>query len=228
MYSLYLGLGVYLIIIVYPTIKLFSNTQQNSDMISSNLVMAGIFFALGFLATNAGFLSSSAAFVETIKAAEPITSAVVAVIWGIETLSGQEVMSLGSIVTGVLISTLAHTHANSTSVDESVKSTLAQTLLSCGIVVASNLCFSFRGLYQKLFRASPEGTSQVVDDLNLQFRMQQLGVGLLALPVLVFNVPGIIASIWELSSEVGLIKSGVLVRYVALALANGIAFTSYK
>jgi hypothetical protein len=37
-----------------------------------------------------------------------------------------------------------------------------------------------------------------------------------------------VSSVWELSSKVGLVQSGILVRYAALALVNGIAFTSYK
>ena len=196
-------------------------------MISSHLVLAGICFAMGFLATNSGFLASSAAFVETVKAAEPITSAAVAVAWRIETLSSPEVLSLGSIVTGVLISTLAHGSASGKS-SGSVSATLIQSLQSCLVVMTANFCFSFRGLYQKLFRASPEGSSQAIDDLNLQLRMQQIGVMLLVVPVIVFDLPGIFSSVWQLSSQVGLIGSGVLFRYLALSLVNGMAFTSYK
>lgn len=101
-----------------------------------DLVLAGVFFCLGFLSTNCSFHRSSAAFVETVKvsmkrafirqckltfyshnvlilwislqAAEPITSAAVAVSWGIETLGVPEVLSLGTIVMGVLFSTLAN------------------------------------------------------------------------------------------------------------------------
>lgn len=205
------------------------NLCHTSDMVSSNLVLSGVFFAMGFLATNAGFLASSAAFVETIKAAEPITSAATAVLWGIETLGGQEVVSLGSIVAGVLISTFAHTRSGAqASPDVPITSSLTLTIQSSCIVMASNLCFSFRGLYQKLFRASPEGNTQVVDDLNLQLRMQQVGVAILAIPVLFFNVPEMFSRISALNAEFGLIKSGALFRYIALALVNGIAFTSYK
>jgi hypothetical protein len=94
--------------------------------------------------------------------------------------------------------------------------------------MASNLCFSFRGLHQKLFRASSHGSVAQIDDLNLQFRMQQVGVYALVLPVLVLNLPGMIASVWEVSRTVGLIQSGILLRYLSLALVNGLAFTSYK
>lgn len=105
---------------------------------------------------------------------------------------------------------------------------MAESISSCLVVMASNFCFSFRGLHQKLFRASSQGSATQVDDLNLQFRMQQMGVYALLLPVLVLNVPGMIRSVWELSRTVGLIKSGILLRYLSLALVNGTAFTSYK
>ena len=199
-----------------------------SDLVSSNLVLSGACFAMGFLATNSGFLASSAAFVETVKAAEPITSAMVAVMWRIETLSSPEVLSLGCIVAGVLISTFAHSTTQAADSSESVGASLLLSLKSCMVVMASNLCFSFRGLYQKLFRASPEGSAQVIDDLNLQLRMQQIGVMLLLVPVIIFDLPGILSYLWALTFEVGLLRSGVLFRYLGLALINGIAFTSYK
>ena len=197
-----------------------------SDMISSNLVLAGLCFAMGFLATNSGFLASSAAFVETVKAAEPITSAAVAVLWKIETLSGPEGLSLGCIVVGVIISTLAHGAASSTSA--SVSTSLVSSLQSCMVVMTANLCFSFRGLYQKLFRASPEGAAQVIDDLNLQLRMQQIGVLLLIVPVVILHLRELTFGLVVLSREYGLIGSGIVLRYLVMALINGIAFTGYK
>lgn len=79
----------------------------------TDLILAGIFFAMGFLTTNISFQRSAAAYVETIKAAEPITSAMVAVLWGIETLSPPEVSSLAAIVTGVLLSTIGNSSEQS-------------------------------------------------------------------------------------------------------------------
>jgi drug/metabolite transporter (DMT)-like permease len=67
--------------------------------------LTALYFTFGFLATNYSFERSSASFVETVKAAEPITSAAVAVGWGIETLGSREVASLLAIVSGVLLST---------------------------------------------------------------------------------------------------------------------------
>jgi hypothetical protein len=92
--------------------------------------------------------------------------------------------------------------------------------------MASNLCFSFRGLYQKLFR----GSGVVVDDLNLQFRMQQLGLLLLIVPCIVWEGPSLLEHVYQVSIRVGLWQGDghMLVRYGTLATVNGLAFTSYK
>jgi len=217
----------------------YSNSSAKSSVWSEfnakdyhpSLVLSAVYFCMGFLATNYGFSSAPASFVETIKAAEPITSASVAVLWGIESLSRQEVGSLGAIVTGVLLSTLGNNNAAATTTSSS---SVGDSLRACLIVMASNLCFSFRGLYQKLFRATPEGNAQVVDDLNLQFRMQQIGVILLIVPVLIFEFPSICRNLWNWSSsqEETDAPTGSLhvltVRYLLLALLNGCAFTSYN
>jgi hypothetical protein len=169
-------------------------------------------------------------------------------LWGIETLSPPEVSSLAAIVAGVLLSTMGNSTAQAqtgrcvllvvlfqyyiqVSYTHSLlysAMTMGESITSCLVVLASNFCFSFRGLHQKLFRASSQGGAALIDDLNLQFRMQQVGVYVLLLPVLVLNAPGMIASVWELSSTVGLIKSGILLRYTSLALLNGMAFACYK
>jgi drug/metabolite transporter (DMT)-like permease len=184
------------------------------------------------LATNFGFSDSSASFVETIKAAEPITSASVAVLWGIESLSRSETASLGVIVAGVLLSTLGNSagnHDSATATTATAATNFADSVQVCLIVMAANLCFSFRGLYQKLFRASTEGNAQVVDDLNLQFRMQQIGACLLVIPVILFESTTILSLLWNSSKAYGgMIPISVIWQYIALALVNGCAFASYN
>ena len=60
--------------------------------------------------------------------------------------------------------------------------------------------------------------------------MQQLGMILLLVPMLIWNGPGIAGHVYMVatSHNVGLWQSGVLLRYFGLSLANGFAFTSYK
>ena len=185
------------------------------------LVLTGVFFCLGFLATNYGFSGSSAAYVETVKAAEPITSALIAVGWGIERLSQPEWTSLGVIVTGVLFSTLGNQHSSAAA---TAQPHMDSSIRACMIVIGSNLCFSLRGLYQKLLRATNEGSAQTMDDLNLQYRMQQMGCYLLALPVLLFNGP-LLLQLYYTSGRWNI--TGIL-QYCLLALVNGCAFASYN
>ena len=194
----------------------FDSKDNRSPHIDSQLLSSSIYFSLGFLFTNYGFRSGSAAFVETIKAAEPITSAAAAVTWGIEQLSKGEVLSLTSIVVGVILSAFGQ-KPKADMKNQHVSSSFVAFM----IVMISNLCFSFRGLHQKLFRASPQGKASSVNDLNLQFRMQQIGVLMLSVPALVVNVR------WILHRS-NLFHWGALVQYLPLALINGIAFTSYN
>ena len=185
-----------------------------------------ICFALGFLATNFAFSGSAASFVETVKAAEPITSATVAVVYGLETLTGPQQASLGTIVAGVLLATLGDSSSNSNN-DLSAGHTLAATLLSSAIVMTSNLCFSFRGLYQKLLRRV--ASTQVLDDWNLQYRMQCTGVWLLLVPVLLLDfLPTILYGERPTWSTTLPENGRSFVHYILLASINGTAFCSYN
>jgi len=133
------------------------------------LLLTALFFGSGFVATNYSFQGGSASFVETVKASEPITSAIVAVTNGVDTVTLDEGISLLGVVCGVLISTVGTSffHSSSESGAPLEKSSSTSTFL---IAMLSNLCFSFRGLHQKLLRSSNSGSS--LDDMNLQYRIQ--------------------------------------------------------
>ncbi|KAL3937800.1 MAG: hypothetical protein SGBAC_007165 [Bacillariaceae sp.] len=194
------------------------------------LCYAGLCFSLGFYCTNLGFQAASAAFVETIKASEPITSAILAVAWGLELLNRREVTSLALIVCGVILSTLGNSPSTSATEDNDNEDGgfgMGASLISCTIVMTSNLCFSFRGLFQKVFQKRSK-QSILMDDLNLQYRMQQMGVLVFGVPALLWEGRSVLEHIFQVSSHIGLIKSGVLIRYVGLATANAMAFASYK
>jgi len=200
------------------------------------LCLAGFCFSLGFYCTNLGFQAASAAFVETIKASEPITSAILAVAWGLEILNRKEVTSLALIVCGVVLSTLGNGPTTTTVGDSSdsdgdeargSRLGMAVSLIPCMIIMTSNLCFSFRGLFQKLFQTR-SSRSILMDDLNLQYRMQQMGVLVFLLPAILWEGPSVLEHVYQVSSHIGLFQSGVLLRYVALTMVNAMAFASYK
>jgi hypothetical protein len=136
--------------------------------------------------------------------------------------------SLLGICSGVVISTLG----KSGPVDQSGSaafslSTLYESILSSGIVLVSNLCFSFRGLYQKFFRASPIGTSGTMDDLNLQYRMQQVGITMLVIPLLFCDLPKVIRYLITPRDD-DIPEDRGYMRYLLLSVLNGFAFTHYK
>ena len=207
---------------------------SSSHHIHKQLFLAAIYFAMGFVFTNIGFQSGSAAFVETVKAAEPFTSASVAVLWGIERLGTEEVSSLIGIVIGVVLSTLGHgSSGNTTTTDSSddplqIPSPSQSLLTKCCIIMAANICFSFRGLHQKLFRSSPQGKASLIDDLNLQFRMQQIGVILLIIPTLLLQNAGWIMSAHQHFNNEGSSATKQVLYYLGLSLLNGLSFTSYN
>jgi drug/metabolite transporter (DMT)-like permease len=233
-----------------------NNRNHNHNVVPRYLVGTGIFFALGFLTTNMAFGAASPTYVETLKAAEPITSAIFAVLWGIEVLTFLEVLGLVGIVGGVLLSTTGSNH--SASMAEGAGSSL---FVATAIVMASNLCFSLRGLYQKLFRKGaaevatatakatvassqlvidddndndaiskpPPKQQQPLDDLNLQFRMQQTGVLLLLIPTVILNGPGLFRHATGAASNLSTHAFLKLIKKYALwSIGNGLAFSSYN
>ena len=203
-----------------------SVTQSRQLRNDRDLFLAGLYFSFGFLITNMSFRRGDAAFVETVKAAEPLTSAGTAVLFGIETLGAGEVVSLAGIVAGVVLSTFGHTSG------KSMGATTTQPIFEVAktslVVLSSNLCFSFRGLHQKLFRAKPRCGKDFVDDVLLQFRMQTIGLCVFSIPVLLFYSLSISERVVDISSKVGLVRSGILMSYFGISIVNGIAFTCYN
>ena len=237
--------------------------RKVSSSAARYLVLAGICFSLGFYTTNLAFGAASPSYVETIKAAEPITSAILAVTYGLERLTTMEISSLGGIITGMLVSTLASSSSPSPSSSSSSSSNIATNhslLLAAIIVMASNLCFSLRGLYQKIYQRAIDATIKSIDttdtnhsslsavisssypspsfssssmskldDLNLQFRMQQIGVTIFLVPTLLKDGPRLFFHLIQVTTHLDTIElTTVILRYVALSVVNGLAFSSYK
>ena len=220
----------------WPPPKSFnSDTSSNLNYTVSkgrhveHLIQSAMCFTFGFLATNYAFSGSAASFVETVKAAEPITSATVASLYGIETITTEQKLSLTSIIVGVLLSTLGSSASSTT------PQSMIETLRACTIVMTANLCFSYRGLFQKLFRQHP--SSQQYDDLNLQFRMQWYGVLVLSVPTFLFDIMPyllrelLLSETQEKQTERHLdevMTLNILSRYVIFSVFNGMAFTCYN
>lgn len=226
--------------------RIWHQVSGGAPLMHPQLLAAGLFFTGGFWTTNAAFFAATASFVETIKAAEPLSSAATAWWWQIEVLGREEMSSLAAIVVGVVCSTLGN-HVQShggggtdeAEVTDSPKTaaSLEASLMTCAIVFAANLCFSFRGLYQKLFRAS----GFVLDDLNLQFRMQQVGVFILLVPAIVWEGPSVLSFWFRGGGADGEEVDNhpyhdhhhhhthhSVARFFLLSVVNGLCFTGYN
>eukprot|EP00797_Seminavis_robusta_P001237 Sro1077_g238700.1 n/a (336) ;mRNA; r:35043-36050 len=194
---------------------------QSASLVVDFLLLSGLFNGLDFLASNTSFSHSSASFVETIKASEPITTGALAIWWGIDRLGKMETVSLTILITGVLISTYANATANDAAVAAEV-ATLQESIKTCLTVMTANLCFAFRAMCQKLLRNTPSGSAQNLDDFNLLWRMQQTGAASLLVPVLIFQHNKLFQVL--LGRE-----SWEAVRYYfGLSLVNAWAFATYS
>jgi drug/metabolite transporter (DMT)-like permease len=221
-----------------------STTSSVSRTSVLYLIKAGMCFSLGFYATNVAFQTSQPTFVETIKAAEPITSAVLAISWRLDTMTLLEGYALTGIVVGVVMSTMNGYPTGGGDPTTTPVTPGSSLWVACCIVMASNVCFSLRGLYQKLFlrcvtpttttttttpTSAPHHSTTTLDDINLQFRMQQTGVAMFIVPTVLVYGPSVFQALFTVASQLST-KEFIawVVHYLCLATANGLAFSSYK
>ncbi|KAL7563012.1 hypothetical protein ACA910_013534 [Epithemia clementina (nom. ined.)] len=195
-----------------------------------DLVLTGIFNSLDILASNTAFYASAASFVETVKASEPITTTVVALFWRIDQLRPKEALALLVLISGVFLSTYdnAQTEPNSSSSstttaamdeqEQEAKAALELSIRTALTVMVANLCFAFRALCQKRYRANTDLLQ--LNDVNLLFRLQQMGAMVLVFPCLLVH-GGIIFRATALPTAVKL-------RYIGLAFVNAASFVVYN
>ncbi|GMI11436.1 hypothetical protein TrLO_g5175 [Triparma laevis f. longispina] len=157
------------------------NLPPRSPLQKSFLLKTSFFYTLGFLLTSYSFSLSTASFTETVKASEPITSAIVAVYYGIEKISAGECTGIGMIVTGVLMTVKG---ANEV-IPIAVASTnvTANPGLSVLITLSSNLCFSLRNLNQTLLSKE----SNNFNSIQFFHSLSQLSF-LLILPIFIYDL----------------------------------------
>lgn len=194
------------------------NKTAKPQSLYYDFVLAGLFNALDFLASNTSFSHSSAAFVETIKAAEPLTTTAIALFFGIDTLSFNEGISMCILIFGVFLSTMANATEDSSAFSSSSQESFHQSVKTCAVVMTANLCFALRAKSQKLFRAHPEG--KTMDDANLLMRMQQIGAMSLFMPLMIFELP----SVLDGAMNAEWVK---FCHYSFLAITNAACFSTY-
>ncbi|CAJ1933892.1 unnamed protein product [Cylindrotheca closterium] len=189
------------------------NLSMNTQPIYYDFVLTGLFNALDFLASNTCFSHSSASFVETMKASEPLMTTAIALFFGIDSLSGNEAICFIILLGGVFCSTIANSSDPNTMNQE-----FHQSMKTACIVMIANLCFALRAKSQKLFRAHVD--SQKMDDENLLMHMEQIGAMSLVIPVIIFELPGIFERIVNSSLQANW-------SYGVLAVTNAACFCTY-
>lgn len=209
--------------------RAFTNDHPSYDR---DFILVGLFNALDFLASNSAFHCSDASFVETIKASEPITTTMVALIWRIDQLQLKEGMALLVLISGVLLATFdnaetheKYSHKNASmhtlkAYNDQPEKALAYLAFRTALtVMIANICFAFRALSQKKYRANK--MLRQLNDVNLLYRMQQMGAVALVVPSLVAH--------WSIVFDSVLLEStSRQLHYLMLAAINSSAFACYN
>ena len=185
----------------------------------ADFLLAGMFNGLDFLSSNTGFSHAAASFVETIKSTDPLFTTAVALAWNIDVVTSMEALALALLIGGIMLSTWGN--------QQGILETAAlptQTQLLCGslIVVIANICFAFRCMFQKRYRASSMALQ--VDDANLLCRFQQVGASALFLPTTIAYTPFVWKLIWTTATT----SHSDVLYYFRLSLINSICYVSYK
>jgi drug/metabolite transporter (DMT)-like permease len=181
-----------------------------------NFVWSGIFNSCDFLATNFAFSLSSAHFVETIKASEPITTTAIALFWKVDGLSMMEATSLSVLITGVIMSTWGNSTDENMIADEQKLLVSVQT---ASLAILANVNFGFRAINQKKYRSTTHETEQL-DDINFLCRMMQVGAIFLLLPTLLMNFHTLGRALHA--------PGELQLTYVGLSMINSVSYVTYK
>jgi hypothetical protein len=178
---------------------------------SKDFLLTGLFNALDLLGSNAAFAASAASFVETIKSSSPITTTAVALIWKVDRLESDEGLCLLALIAGMLLSTWGNANGQKSTM------TLNESIQAAATVMASNICFAFRAMSQKLYR---NHASNQMNDENLLAKMFQVGWIVLAIPCVVYHL--------NVATKALEAPLHVQLQYAKLASVNVLAFATYQ
>lgn len=198
--------------------------EENDDSTAPlDFYLAGLFNCMDFLASNTAFSASTANFVETIKASDPITTTTVALVYGVDRLGLMEAGSLLLLVSGILLSTWGNGGSDEHGYHRALQGLDTPAILSWEasvrsalLVVVANFSFAFRAMTQKLYQRHARVS---LNDDNLLFRLQQVGWMTLLVPVLVVYC-GTLRSVLAINEH--------KLDYAKLSLVNAIAYATYK
>lgn len=180
-----------------------------------DFVLASLFNSLDFLATNAGFNLAAASFVETVKASEPITTTMVALLWRVDRLQWREGLGLGVLILGVMLSTYGNASARQ---NQPVAVLSMREALRTSVTVASaNLAFAFRAMSQKMYR---KFDPYPLDDMNLLCQMLYVGALAISVPTFFLHM--------GLMLDALVAPVSLQLQYMALSTLNTTSFVIQK
>lgn len=177
---------------------------------ASTVVQIATVYSLGFLLTNIALSVAAASLVETLKASEPVSTALLAAIFIGERYKLLTYISLVPIVAGVILSTAKKEDFSSFSVVGLV-------------VVASNFCFSMRSILVKKLRMTYPSSAASTSNVVLFYHISKIGFPL-------FLVAAIARGDLDCQRSA---KSCLLfwwsdTRGALFFLANGLAYSAYN
>lgn len=169
--------------------------QLSADAWRALLVLCCV-YTCGFALTNASFGAVNASFVDTVKAAEPITTVMLALLFlSNESASVPVLLSLLPIVGGVGISSMAEASASA---------------IGLAFALGSNVCFSARSIAAKLVGARMG--AEHMDGANLFVHVNRLGL-LLLLPAVLAVEGSAIVQIGATLGREALVKAARLFAF---------------
>jgi hypothetical protein len=180
---------------------------------------------------------------ESIKASEPLTSAAVAMSYGVDALTKSEGLGLLSICLGVYMISSGGTAGGGTA-GGATTTTMAHSTTATVLVLMSNLCFSLRATFQKKINPSTgngngngngstsNGQGSVIDPTTLQFRFSYFGLYLTLPLFLVYQILSFsVKDATDVTDAADATTSPVATFYkstLPLLIINTLTFTTYN
>lgn len=176
-----------------------------------NLVRAiAVSYALGFLLTNAGIAVAAPSFIETFKAAEPLSTVILAAIFLGEQEKPLTLVSLSPIVCGVAMASFG---------------SAAFSIVGMALAIMSNGAFSARAVLTKRLKATQPESACATSDIVLFYHVSRIGLLVLVPCALIFDASALHAALFDAPSAAprGL-PLLLLANSCAHALYNGVSF----
>mmetsp|Transcript_13804 Transcript_13804/g.18436 ORF Transcript_13804/g.18436 Transcript_13804/m.18436 type:complete len:318 (+) Transcript_13804:164-1117(+) len=175
-------------------------------------------YSAGFGLTNVAFAIASAPFVETVKASEPVSTALLAIFFLGERESVATYTSLFPIILGVVLATSVGSGAS-----------MSTNLFSLAtlVITASNICFSLRAIFTKQLKRNYSNSNASRSAVVLFYHVSRIGLPGFLIAALANQELSVLTELFFSSSKIKEQSPNFLV-FIAALIANGLAYTCYN